>query len=112
MFSCVFLHYFDRSNRSNRLEVDLDCGRGSRGGGTGPCYGDILVLPITQERCLSCKQPSSIVEVSSTRKARSVSKDTVFDLKKVSMPIRTMGSRLNRAAFDTCNVRIYSFKML
>ena len=52
------------------------------------------------------------VEVSSTRKARDVSKDTVFDLKKMLMPIRTMGSRLNRSVFDTCNVRICSFKML
>ena len=62
MFSCVFmrfLHFFDMSNRSNRLEVDLDWGRGSRGG-TGPCCGDTLALPITQEKWLSGKQPSSM----------------------------------------------------
>ena len=34
--------------------------RGSGGGGTGPCSGDALALPITEERWLSCKQPSSM----------------------------------------------------
>ena len=60
--SCVFmhfLHFFDRSNRSNRLEVDLDWGRGSRGGAS-PCCGDTLALPSTEEKWLSCKQPSSM----------------------------------------------------
>ena len=52
------------------------------------------------------------VEVSLTCKAREVSKDTVFDLKKVLMPIRSVPWRLNRTDFDACNVNIYGFKML
>ena len=55
-----FFTLFHRSNPSNQLEVDLDWGRGSSAGGTGPCCGDTLVLPITEERGISCKQPSSM----------------------------------------------------
>ena len=55
-----FFTLFERSNPSNQFEVDLDWGRGSRGGGTGPCSGDALALPSTEERWQSSKQPSSV----------------------------------------------------
>lgn len=60
--ACIFICRF-AGPRSDQLKVDVDFGLRSHGGPgpcCGPCCGHTSVLPITGERWLPWKQPSSI----------------------------------------------------